>query len=86
MSGAEIISTVATARGITVADIKGPRRLPHFVAARKEVAQLARMYGFSAGKIAILLRRDITTVGAYIWPRLVERKAASRAIRIARST
>lgn len=58
-----IVAEVAERHGVSVSDIRGPRRLAHFVRARREAALRMRVeLGISTIEIGKHLRRDHSTV------------------------
>lgn len=73
----DIMQAVAIAHGITVADIKGPRRSTKFVAARQHVMALLGQYrpDLSYPVIGMLMNRDHTTIihGRRHWPKIAGR-------------
>lgn len=78
-----IISAVAAAHGISMADMKGPRRSTRFVAARQHAMALLVQVrpDLSYPVIGTLMNRDHTTIihGKRHWPKIAGRYRAQAA-------
>lgn len=67
MTYLDTIAGICIRRGVTQAEIQGPRRHPHLVEARTEVTAFLRYgRGWSYEMIARFLNRDHSTVMRYV--------------------
>lgn len=70
MTAIQIVRETARAYGITVADIKSPRKNPVLVRARIDAAQRIRIErGLSSGEMAKFLNRSPWSIRYYVNPK-----------------
>ena len=76
----ELLASIARRYGLLAADIKGPRRHPLLVTARRELYLALRAQGWSYPMIGRLVDRDHTTVLKACEPevKMEERRLRSR--------
>jgi hypothetical protein len=74
LRGREVVKAVLAEHKIHPEDLFGLSRQPHLVAARIDAAQRMRAFKYSRAKIGEVLKRDGSTIGHYLNPKLRIRK------------
>ena len=66
----EMVDPILLRYRVTAEEVEGERRLPHLVAARREIAKaLHEELGWSTAAIGEFLKRDAGTIWSYLNPR-----------------
>lgn len=71
-AGDRAIDAILKKHGVSRADFHGAKRAAKFCAARMEVATSLRAMGFTVARISILMDRDHSTVGWFLYPKIRE--------------
>lgn len=70
MTSSDILRSVARRHGFTVSQLQAPTKVRRLVRARAEAMIELRAANYSLGRIALLLRRNKSTVEYVVYPRV----------------